>query len=264
MGDWRYMPHSGYGRSTTDKLIGVPEKGRNAGIGLREELDRDDTGEILDILNGRGKTAAKTGEGFMDIWKDVQEYDLIELKDTGRDFPRPVLTDISISGGKIETTDKNPLESEFDRFYQGFDQMIEENYGIKKINRDFNRLSNDVAEKNGYKVAETFGDKVKWGVMNTNLDINPEKVLIPDEFKTIGKAVAENYWDNNPDYATFSEYANEENLDTSEEEQILTDSPEDVGGSYMYVSGKTAEEAGLDYESIPGFESRLGQFEVVK
>lgn len=35
--------------------IGVPQKGENSDIALRKELKREDTDEVLEILNGRGK-----------------------------------------------------------------------------------------------------------------------------------------------------------------------------------------------------------------
>jgi len=261
MGDWRYMPHSGDGKSVKNKLIGVPEKGRNAGIALREELNRDDTEEVLDILNGRGKTAAKTGEGFMEVWNDVQEYDFIELKDDGRLFPRPFFTELEISNKVMSSYIKNPMEEGFDRFYQGFDQFIEENYERDQINGDFEDLVTDAAERNSYKIRETYGDTVNWGVMNTNLEFTPETVLIPEEFQEIGKAVAENYWDDNPEYTTFSEYSSKQDIESVEEEEMLAETPEEVAGSYMFVSGDTAKDAGLKCEAIPGFESQLGKFQ---
>ncbi len=263
MGDWRYMPHSGYSKPTKNKSIGIPEKGRNAGIALREELDREDTEEILDILNGRGKTAAKTGKGFKEVWNEVQQYDFIELKDDDRLFPRPFFKELETSNKVISSYSGNPVEEEFDRFYQGFDQLIEENYKVEEITRDFEELVKDAAEENSYKVGETYGDTVNWGVMNTNLEFTPETVLIPEEFQRIGKAVAENYWDANPEYTTFSEYSSSQGIESVEEEEILAETPEEVAGSYMFVSGGTAEDAGLRYEPINGFESRLGQFEVI-
>lgn len=264
MGDWRYMPHSAVGVSTEDTVVGVPSKGRNAGIALRNELERDDTDEILDILNGRGKTASKTGEGFTNIWKDVQNYDFIELEDTGRKFPRPVFTEVDCSKGKVRSWEEEPLESNFDRFYQGFDRVIEENYDSENISGSFESLSKEIAEQNGYELIETYGKSVNWGVMNSDLDVNPDLVLLPEDFQKIGKAVAESYWDIDPDYTTFSNYASRNNLEGSEEEEILSVSPEKVGGSYMFVSGKSADREGLEKYSESGFESRLGEFEVIE
>lgn len=264
MGDWRYMPHSAVGFSTEDTIVGVPNKGRNAGIALRNELDRNDTDEILDILNGRGKEASKTGEGFSDICKDVQNYNFIELDDTGRKFPRPIFTELESSKKEIKSWEKEPVNSDFDRFYQGFDQVIEENYDAGDISKGFESLAEDVAEQNGYEIVETYGDTVNWGVMNSNLNINPDLVLLPEEFQTVGRAVAESYWGDNLNYTTFSSYANENNLEKADEEEILSKSPEEVGGSYMFVSGNTADEAGLEKYSEPGFESELGKFEVIE
>lgn len=255
------MPHTGSDIKSWNSSIGVPEKGRNAGIALREELERDDIGEILDILNGKGKKAAKTGEGFTEIWKEVGDYDFIELRDTGRNFPRSVFTELVDSGEKVSSYSESPLEQDFDRFYQGLDRIIEENYSFKKISRGFEDIVTEIAQEEGYRLTESYGDEVKWGVMNTSLSVEPETVLLPAEFKNIGKAVAENYWENDPDYLSFQEYREECNMPITGEEEILAETPENVSGAYMFVSGDTAEEAGLEYKQLPGFTSKLGVFE---
>lgn len=249
------MPHVGAGIPSWSKSVGVPEKGRNAGIALGEELDREDTDEILDILNGRGKTAAKTGQGFTEICEEVKDYDFIELGDTGRAFPRPVFTSLVDQGEKVTGYDKAALEQGFDRFYQGFDRLIEENCSIEEISQDFEDLAAEVAAEERYSLNRKYGDDVKWSAMNTDLEAEPETVLIPEEFPTVGMAAAEKYWENVPEYRTFRDYR--QGVD---EEQILAESPVEIAGIYMVVSGTTAEEAGLAYEPVPGFESRLARF----
>lgn len=97
--------------------------------------------------------------------------------------------------------------------------------------------------------------------MNIDLEVNPETVLIPKEFSSIGKAVADKYWSSEPEYQTFIEYAEENNYSSETEEEILGETPEEVAGAYMYVSGDSASEQDLEYESITGFESKLGRFE---
>ena len=257
------MPHTGADIRSWNSIVGVPQKGRNAGIALREELDREDTDEILDILNGRGKKAAKTGEGFKQIWKEVKDYDFIDLEDTGRNFPRPVFTELLDSRDRVKGFSGAALEQDFDSFYQGFDQLIEENYSVEEISRDFEDLAQEVAEENGYCLDEKYEDEVKWAAMNTELEAEPDTVLIPEEFPTIGKAAADNYWSSDFEYRTFQDYAADNGL-SQREEGILGQSPQEVAGAYMYVSGGTARQEGVEYEPVPGFKSRLGRLESVE
>lgn len=265
--------HAGYTANTavgsTTSSIGVPQKGRNAGIALGEELNREDTDEILDILNGRGKIAAKTGEGFTEIWKEVKDYDFIELRDTGRKFPRPVFTELKQSSGKVRGFSGAALEQDFDKFYQGFDRLIEDQYSVEEISKDFEDLAREAADDEGYKLTSSLGygeeDRcVKWAAMNTDLQTEPDTVLIPEEFPSIGKAVAENFWSSDPEYQTFQDYAVENGVSELDEEEILERTQEQVAGAYMYVSGGTAREEGVEYEPVPGFKSRLGRFENVR
>lgn len=259
--------HAGYtayvaGRSSETEVVGVPEKGRNAGIALRNELGGEETNEILDILNGRGKTASKTGEGFSEVWNEVQNYEFLEFKDLERDFPRPVLTNLETSNKKITGYSNSPIEKGFDRFYQGFDKLVEENYPSEEISRDFEDLTREIAEDKGYSLERKFGRAVKWSPMNTNLENTPEKILIPEDFTNVGEAITESYWDEVPELETFASYASENGLTSLTEEELLTETSEDIAGIYMYVSGNTAEKQGLDYEDPASFNSQLGCFKV--
>lgn len=257
----------GYSRVRTspgekkERIVGVPEKGRNAGIALREELTRDDTEEILDILNGRGKEAAKTGEDFTEIWKEAKNYDFIRLKDTGRAFPRPIFTEIRVSDKTIRSYKESPTKDNFDRFYQSFDQMIEENCSPEEITRDFEDLARDVASREGYELEKIFGDEVKWAAMNNCLEAEPETVLLPEDFPSLGQAVVYSYWDIQPDYTTFQDYAKENGFSGMDEEELISETPTEVAGIYVFVSGGTADDQDLEYEAVPGFTSQLGLFQ---
>ncbi len=242
---------------TAKYIIGVPEKGRNAGTALREELPGEyDKDYILDVLNGVGKMYAKTGLNRHWIERAVVKLDCVDFKDTGRAFNRPVFTETGFGDVKIQSFDQNPLAFNPDRFYQGFDWLVEGNYTADEIDRPFEELIEETAEEKGYRLEEAYGDEVKWGVMNTDLNVVPETVLLPDEFQSVGKTAAERYWDSDPDYISFSDFA-----DFGEEEELLAEIPKEVAGVYMFVSGSSAEDVGLDYEAVEGMTSRLGRFE---
>lgn len=243
------------------ETVGVPEKGRNAGVALSEELERDDVDEILDVLNGEGKEAAKTGKNFRRVEEKAKSYNCVELKDTGRRFPRPVFTDYKNNGQNIESFTERPLEKDFQTFYRGFDLIIEEHYDEQQINKGFEQLAQQIVDERDYNLERTYGDRVKWAAMNTDLDEEPETVLIPEEFPSIGKAAAQKYWGGNTECQTFQEYKSENDLQSQSEEKTLRKTPESTSGVYMYVSGKTARAQNLQYEPITGFESQLGKFQ---
>ncbi|MFP4038505.1 MAG: hypothetical protein ACLFTA_01835 [Candidatus Nanohaloarchaea archaeon] len=238
-------------------FIYVPEKGRNAGIALEQELSEEfDTEFILDVLNGVGKLYAKRGLNRHWVERAVERLESVEFKDTGRNFRRPVFTSAELEDKTVESYQANPVNSTPDEFYQGFDHLVEENYSTQEINKSFNEVVEETAAENGYQLVEVLGDEVKWGAMNTDLETEPETVLIPQEFQSLGIAAAERYWNSTPDYSTFSEYRS-----NADEEEILAESSEEVAGVYMFVSGNTAEEAGLEYEAVNGMTSRLGRFQ---
>lgn len=236
--------------------VGVPEKGRNAGIALKRELPQDySTDYLLDVLNGAGKLYAKKGLNRRYIERAVDKLDSVQLKDVDRNFRRPVLDEIDLEDKKLESVSSEPLESDYDRFYRGLDRLVEENLSPSQIEKDLYQEAEELANEERYTIKELFGDEVKWGAMGTDLE-QPEEVLIPKEFSSIGKAAAERYWDNNSEYGLFSDYSN-----SKSEEEILAETGDEIAGIYMFVSGNTAEKNGLDYEAIPRFTSKLAVFE---
>ncbi len=247
-------------------FIGVPEKGRNAGMALREELPPGyDVDFLLDVLNGGGKNFARRGADINWVAEAVAELDCVEFRDTGSPFPRPIFTQIQLDGKLITSYEENPLEKDFDRFYQGLDQIVEEDCSVNRIcEKSFEDLAKEIAEEENYLLEDFYGKEVKWGVMNTDLDAEPEAVLMPENFPNLGIAAVDKYWDKIPKYLRFEDYTGGNGIDTWDEEEILANTSEEVAGVYMFVSGKTAEDAGLEYEALPGFNSRLGRFEVME
>lgn len=235
-----------------EKVIGVPEKGRNAGIALRQE-EVENAEFIIDVLNGAGKRYAKRATDRFWIEKTVKDLECVELKDTGRPFRRPVFTK-TWNDGELLTSYEDPLEDDLDTFYQGLDRFVEQQ-GLE-LSRDMSLYEEvaEEAENTGYSVDGLYGEPVSWSAMNTDLGTEPETVLLPDEFPELGRAVAEEYWDSEPDYSLFSEFGDDE-------EEVLADTADEVAGVYMVVSGGTADNYGLEYDTVPGFGSRLARFE---
>lgn len=249
-------------------FIGIPEKGRNAGIALEKELpDSVDTQHVLDILNGSGKHYAKTGENQEFIQNEVEQLDFIETKHTGREYPRPVFTEIQLTDKEVTSFEENQvLQNDFQRLYRGLDRLVETNYDPCEIEANsFQNLGRRLAAENGYEITETYGDEVKWTAMNTNLEQEPDTFLYPEEFEKISRAVQkEVYEEAEPDYLTFDEYIDQNNLEKGiDEEEILAETQDNVAGAYMYVSGGTADDYNLEFNKLPGFTSRLARFEKI-
>ena len=119
----------------------VPEKGRNTGVALDRELADEpyDVAWLQELINGRGKHAAKTGVGYDDLETQIESIRAgsvdgedgglqLELKPTGRLKPRPVFDRLLLGAKRVESYESpsDAWESGADRFYVGFDQLLEE------------------------------------------------------------------------------------------------------------------------------------------
>jgi histidyl-tRNA synthetase len=247
----------------------VPEKGRNGGYALERELgDRSyDLDWLSDLVNGKGKHAAKTGEGFEEIKERVEDLDILTLKYTGRLKRRPVL-------GEIELTDKvvrgyeSPREAwQFGatKFYAGLDvvleELLKETPGLD-VTEGFESVVVDELFDRGYELSEVIGHEVNWAVMTGDDEVptEPVTVLVPERFERLGTALASAFWDVPITTETFETYAERRGTPRLDEEALLATAESGVAGIYMYVSGSTADEHGLTYEPIDGAISRLGIF----
>lgn len=245
--------------------IGIPRKGRNAAIALEHELDVG-AGFIVDLLNGYGKTAAKTGENLAQVEELVDGIDFVEMEDTGRLYQRPVFTEFDscekkIVGGVNDLGDCNVI-------YRGLDTAAEQYLEENNISKDqsLEDYVSVVANKFGYSLEELYGDEddrwVKWGLMNSSLDNSVSKVLCSKEFENLGRETADRYGLEDYEIDSFSKYGSEQGIEYSDEEELIYEAPSDVAGVYMWVSGNTAEDMGLEVDPVEGFRSKLGRFEV--
>lgn len=243
--------------------VGIPRKGRNAGVALEQELD--DARFIVDLLNGVGKKAAKTGEDLDAVADRVSTRDSLEMRDTGRDFPRPVFSEIS-AGERRLVGGRNDF-GEADTVYRGIDNIAEQYLDQKPISEDQSLLeyAEEVAGDRGYSLDTLYSDDeedrwVKWGLTNNDLDCPVATVLYPCKFENLSEAALDRI-DVDAEMETFSEYAESNGYAGLDEEEIVYEAPEEVAGMYMWVSGNTANKLGLDKEQVPGFRSKLGRFQ---
>jgi histidyl-tRNA synthetase len=254
----------------------VPEKGRNAGTALRRELGEApyDFEWLDDIINERGKRAAKTGEGFEGISQQVQRVAAgsdtldIALKEYGRDQPRPVFDHLELTDRRIEGFESpaDAWHGDCLRFYAGYDSVLEalldEGADIE-LAEGFEAAVEAGLQERGYERVEAIGDAVNWAVMTgaDTIPADPRVVLVPAGFSALGARLAGQYFGTDVAVRTFEEYAAERDGGDADEEALLAAAGDDVAGVYMYVSGSTAEAHGLTYEAVPGATSRLGVFQ---
>lgn len=252
----------------------VPEKGRNSSDALARELDEEsyDIEWLEDLINGRGKRAAKTGVGFADLERQLRRFRSengtlsLELKQLGRLKPRPVFDRLELTDRRIEgyESPSDAWQSNCSRFYAGFDRILEDLLWESTdlpLASGFEPVVREELADRGYELVETIGSPVKWAAMagGESIPAEPDVVLVPGKFRKLGRALAKHYWGTDVSTKTFEAHAKQRDEPVEEEKLLATD--DDVAGVYMYVSGSTAREQGLSFEPIDGAVSRLGVFE---
>jgi histidyl-tRNA synthetase len=262
----------------------VPEKGRNTGVALERELASEpyDVTWLRDIINGRGKRAAKTGVGFEDLAEQVHRIReagkggrdgalQLGLKHFGRLESRPVFESLELTRKTLQgyESPSDAWQGDCARFYAGFDVLVEdllwEGADVELASGFETAIGAAMAER-GYELVDTTGSRVRWAIMHRSAPIpeEPRLVLLPEEFPRLGRALAARYWGRElPESAfeTYESYAKRHDDAGADEEALLAEAPAGVTGVYMYVSGSTADEHGLAYEQVPGATSELGVFE---
>ena len=262
-------------------VLMLPEKGRNSGIALERELHDEpfDTEWITNIINEKGKQAAKTGVGYDEVErqiKDLQAHNkngadgsiALQLKRFGRLNPRPVFKQVELTNRRLVgyESPNDAWQAKCAKFYAGFDEVLEDllwQDSSFALERGFEQVVRDAMDARGYELKETMGDKVRWTVMakHSSFLTTPSRVLIPNDFLKLGEALVSLYWDIDPVTETFESYAQRRDMVGLDEEEILANAEDGVAGVYMIVSGQSARENGLLYEQIDKAVSRLGLYE---
>lgn len=247
----------------------VPEKGRNARLALERELADEayDTEWLADLINERGKRAAKTGEGVEEVAEYVDAVeDLLSLNYYGRAADRPVFNQIEFTNRRVEGYESpdEAWRNGATRFYAGFDELLEtalrRGDGVE-VADGFEAAVRAVVEDHGYDLEARLGDEVTWAAMAVDaVPDRPATVLVPEAFRELGTALADVAFEAVGDVRTFEDRAEAVGRPDADEEALLADAGPDVAGVYMYVSGATADAHGLARRPVPGAVSRLGVF----
>lgn len=263
----------------------VPEKGRNAYTALRRELDGEplEAAWLREVIDEKGKRAAKTGVGFEDVRDQVRFVnDLtapgldtgLELgfRDYGRLKPRPVFERAELTTRRIEGYESpaDAYRGGATRFYAGDDELLEELLTADRtlsLADSFTATVERELAPYGYERVDALGDPVQWAAMARDGTVpdEPDVVVVPAAFRRLGTQLAGRVFDAIGRIDTYEGYARAtEGLTFEDEEQVLADAPQGVAGIYMFVSGNTAESFGLGVEPVPGAVSRLGVFETTE
>lgn len=257
----------------------VPEKGRNAYTALRRELDGEplEAAWLREVIDERGKRAAKTGAGYEDVREQVAFVNDISttadgstlqlgFRDYGRLNPRPVFEAAQLTTRRVEGYESpaDAYRGGASRFYAGYDELLEEL--LADDDRRFGGFEETVTaamETHGYERVDALGDPVQWAAMarEGSVPARPTTVLVPSGFERLGRALARRAFERVERVETYASYAQRRDVPFEDEEQLLADAPESVAGIYMTVSGSTAAEYGLGVEPVEGGVSRLGVFE---
>lgn len=259
----------------------IPEKGRNSSVALRRELEESNGIKaewLLDIINGKGKRAAKTGFGYEKLENQVDSLNSpggtrkrvgvqLRMKPSGRLKPRPVFDSLEFTDRRLEgyESPSDAWQAGVSRFYAGYDVLIEDllrETDPLPVERGFETVVREEMTERGYELIDRMGADVKWAVMyrGDRIPDRPEKVLVPEKFIRLGSVLVQRYWGRDFPTQTFKSYAQQHDLVELDEETILAHAADGVAGVYMYVSGSTADENELTYEQIEGAVSNLGRF----
>ena len=260
----------------------VPEKGRNTGTALDRELADEpyDVEWLQELINERGKRAAKTGVGYEQLAEEVESVQRLgdgvgglrlALKPLGRLKPRPVFDRIELHRKRIESYESpsDAWETNADRFYVGLDQLLDTlvrdgEADLRRLSEscDFEQLGRTAMADRGYQLSTTIGDSVRWAAMADGaIPDSPRLVMVPDELAALGRALAAHRW-GDVDTATFGSVARRRETPDADEEALVAATAGDVAGVYMTVTGHTArEQYNLTVDPIPGAVSELAIFE---
>jgi len=257
----------------------VPEKGRNAYTALRRELDGEplEAAWLREVIDERGKRAAKTGAGYEDVREQVAFVNDISttadgstlqlgFRDYGRLNPRPVFEAAQLTTRRVEGYESpaDAYRGGASRFYAGYDELLEELLADDDPGLGgFEETVTTAMETYGYERVDALGDPVQWAAMARagSVPARPTTVLVPSGFERLGQALARRAFERVERVETYASYAQRRDVPFEDEEQLLADAPESVAGIYMTVSGSTAAEYGLGVEPVEGGVSRLGVFE---
>lgn len=250
-------------------FISVPRKGRNAGWALKDILggrNYFDPDYIADFLNGRAKQQAKRDSWNQEFENEFGQQGWQEITrkaDTGRKSQRAVLDKI-----RVQSSDKNIVvyggvperellqSSELDEVYVADDQASNSLLREKEVDYSPENQGLELLLKENisdYEPVEDVGETVSisaiWAKESSSEDVS--KVLLPEDLYALSEEIADSYWSQEPHKTSYKRFAESNGFsDDWDEEQLISESGEEVGGVYITNSGETAEDYDLDYEEV--------------
>lgn len=251
-------------------FISVPQKGRNAGWALKDVLGTDNyfnPDYIADFLNGRAKTESKKeswGKEFKEEFNREGWQEITQKADTGRKSQRAVLDEIKVPDGgqEVVISGGSPDKELFqptgkDAVYVADDQAA--NRLIQEQNTNYRPQTQDLdsflqQNVSSYIPVDEVGEEVSLSVMWSEIN-KPEDdfntVLLPEDLYSLSEQIAGSYWSQDIEKVSYRDFADSENFsDNWDEEQLISESGEDVAGIYITDSGGTAREYGLEYDEV--------------
>lgn len=261
--------------SNSENVIGVPWKGRNFGKAAQEVFEDTfyDPEFLAEQFNGKSKDEAKSESISQEFLNEVSKSgwgSIGRFMDTGRESPRFGFDSAETGEGLVEGYVDDPFDSGYDEVYVPDDKGLEasinspvdlEEYespsseqiylGENSRSRgriDFGDVLEDYVE--GYTPDERPGEGVSLSAMVSE-DLEGEeveKVLVSDDLEDISVSVGEYVWDD-ASYETFRSYAERNDIDYDDEEELVGLEPE-IAGVYIVDTGGTADENGLNYERV--------------
>lgn len=261
--------------SSSQRLIGIPWKGRNFGKAAEEVFEETfyDPDFLAEQFNGKSKDEAKSeniSDEFLEEiskpgWKSVGRF-----MDTGRLSPRYGFDSAETRKGLVEGYSGDPFDSGYDEVFvpddRGIEAVLDSPVDLEEYERPFsdqiylgeNSKSRgrvdlgDVLEDyvEDYEPGERPGEGVSLSALVSEEleDREVEKVLVSDDLEDISVSVGECVWED-VDFETFRSYADRRSIDYDDEEELIGLEPE-IAGVYIVDSGDTANDNGLDYERV--------------
>jgi hypothetical protein len=264
--------------SSSERIIGVPWKGRNFGRAAEEVFEDTfyDAEFLAEQFNGKSKKEARSGDISQEFLDEVSKTgwsSIGRFMDTGRESPRFGFDTARTREGLVEGYSGDPFDSGYDEVFvpddRGLETVIDspvdleeyESSSGKKIYLGESAVSRgridlgDVLEDyvEGYSPGERPGGGVSLSAMvSEELEEGEEveKVLVSEDIEFISVSVGDYVWED-VEYETFRSYADRKDIDYDDEEELVGLQPE-VAGVYIVDTGGTADENGLEYERVAG------------
>lgn len=261
--------------SSSEKVIGVPWKGRNFGNAAQQVFEDTfyDPDFLAEQFNGKSKEEAKSqniSDEFLNEVSRTGWAGVGRFMDTGRTSPRFGFDSAETREGLIEGYVDDPFDSNYDEVFvpddRGVEALLDSPVDLERYERpssDQIYLGENSSTRGTVEIGDILEDlvesynptgKADEGVSLSAMvseeleDQEVDKVLVSDDLRNISKSVGEYVW-RDVEYETFRSYADRKDIQYDDEEELIGLEPE-IAGVYIVDSGGTAEDNNLEYERV--------------